>query len=397
MRTLALTLLLAACATAANWTDRKEYDLVLNIRAEPSPQKKLGLLDQWKSQYPTSEFQQVRLELYLAAYQALGDGPHTLSVAGEMLAARPDSLVGAYWFTLLLPEEKAPSAEQLGMGEKAGSRLLADPKPAGGVEPMAHRTLGWIHWQRSEYPQAEEEFQKCLQLDPTAAEIAAWLGTVLATEQQPDKRVPALWQLARASAYQNSGALPDGMRRQYDAVLERLYTSYHGDNGGLDQLRSAAAAAPFPPAGFDIESVAAVALRKQDEELSRTNPQLAAWVRLRQKLEAPDGDKYFAETLHNSPLPKLKGTLIKSDPPGKPNELTIGVIAPAQAEIVLKLATEFPNDADAGTVLEFEGTVDSFVKSPFGLTVVSDASKISGWPAPPPPPPPKAVRKSTHK
>jgi len=41
--------------------------------------------------------------------------------------------------------------------------------------------------------------------------------------------------------------------------------------------------------------------------------------------------------------------------------------------------------------------VDSFVKSPFGLTVVSDASKISGWPAPPPPPPPKAVRKSTHK
>jgi len=31
----------------------------------------------------------------------------------------------------------------------------------------------------------------------------------------------------------------------------------------------------------------------------------------------------------------LKGVLIKADPPGKPNELTIGVIDPAQAEIVL--------------------------------------------------------------
>jgi tetratricopeptide (TPR) repeat protein len=387
MKYLALTLLLAICATAANWTDRKEYDLVLNIRAETSPQKRLASLDQWKSSYPTSGFQQVRLELYLSTYQALGDSPHTLSVAGEMLAAQPDSPVGAYWFTLLLPEEKAASPEQLALGEKASRQLLAGPKPAGGVESMAHRTLGWIHWQRSEFTQAEEDFAKCLQLDPTAAEISAWLGTVLAAEQQPDKRVPALWQLARAAAYQDSGALADGLRRQFGDVLERLYASYHGDTGGLDQLRSAAAAAPFPPAGFDIESVAAAALRKQDEELSRTNPQLAAWVRVRQKLEAPDGDKYFAETLHNNPLPKLKGALIKADPPGKPNELTIGVIDPARAEIVIKLATGFPNDADVGTVLEFEGTIDSFVKSPFGLTVVSDPSKISGWPEP------QAVRK----
>jgi tetratricopeptide (TPR) repeat protein len=383
MKYLAIALLLPLCAPAANWTDRKEYDLVLSIRAEASPQKRLALLDQWKIGYPKSELGQVRLELYLSAYQALGDSPHTLSVAGEILGAHPENPVGAYWFTLLLPEEKSPSPAQLALGEKASRLLLALPKPAGGVELMAHRTLGWIHWQRSEYTQAEGEFEKCLQLDPTAAETSAWLGTVMATEQQPDKRVPALWQLARAAAYQDSGALPDGLRRQFGEVLERLYTSYHGDTGGLDQLRSAAAAAPFPPAGFDIESVAAVALRKQDEELNRTDPQLAAWVRMRQKLEGPDGDKFFAETLHNSQLPKLKGALLKSDPPDKPSELTIGIIDPTQPEIVVKLATEFPNQADVGTVLEFEGTVDSYVKSPFGLTVVSDPSKISGWPAAP--------------
>jgi tetratricopeptide (TPR) repeat protein len=391
MKYLALTLLLTMGAAAANWTDRKEYDLVLSISAETLTQERLGLLDQWKSKYPKSEFGQIRLELYLSTYQALRDSRHMLSVAGEMLAAQPDSPVGAYWFTLLLPEDKAASPEQLALGEKASRQLLASPKPAAGVELIARRTLGWIHWQRGEYAPAEEEFGKCLQLDPAAAEISAWLGTVLALEQQPDKRVPALWQLARASAYRDAGSLPDGLRRQVGTVLERLYISYHGDTSGLDQLRNAAAAAPFPATGFDIESVAAAALRKQDEELSRTNPQLAAWVRIRLRLEAADGDKYFADTLHNNPLPKLKGTLIKSDPPGKPAELTIGVIDPAQAEIVLKLTSALPNDADIGTVLEFEGTADSLLKSPFGLTVISDASKISGWPASP------GARKGDHK
>jgi hypothetical protein len=383
MKYFALPLLALVCASAADWADRKEYDLVLNIRAEASPQRRLGLLDQWKTQYPASQFQQVRRELYLAAYQSLGDSPNTWKIAGEMLSAQADNLVGAYWFALLLPEQKSPAPAQLALAEKAGNLLLAGPKSQAGVELLAHRTLGWVHWQREEYGPAEEEFQKCLQVDPSAARISAWLGTVLALEQQPEKRVPALWQLARAAAYRDAGALPDGQQRQFAAVLERLYTSYHGDTGGLDQLRAAAAASPFPPAGFDIESVATAALRKQDEELTRTNPQMAAWVRIRQKLEALDGAKYFADSLHGSALPALQGTLISSDPPENPKELTLGILDPTKSEVVIKLDSEFPNAADPGTVLEFQGTADSYVKDPFALTVVSDPSKISGWPAAP--------------
>lgn len=383
MRLLAIALAATFCASAANWTDRKEYDLVLGIRAETSPQKRIGLLDQWKEKYPKSELQQIRRELYLTAYQALGDGPNMCTVAGEMVSAQPDNLVGAYWFALLLPELKSPSAAQLALGEKAASALLAGPKSQAGVEWTAHRALGWVHWRRGENAPAEEELRKCLELDSTAAQISAWLGTLMGLENQPDKCVPALWQLARASAYHGAGALPDGQQRQIGVVLERLYISYHGDASGLDQLRSSAAAAAFPPSGFDIENAAAAALRKQDEELGRTNPQMAAWVRIRQKLDTPEGDKYFAETMQDKPLAALKGTLIKADPPGKPTELTLGILDPAQPEIIVKLDTALPNAADPGTVLEFEGIVSSFVKSPFALTVLSDASKISGWPAHP--------------
>jgi hypothetical protein len=111
---------------------------------------------------------------------------------------------------------------------------------------------------------------------------------------------------------------------------------------------------------------------------------LAAWIRIREKLESPEGDKYF-ETLHNNPVPKIKGTLIKTDPPGKPTELTLGIVDPSQVEIVVKLATELPNDADAGTVVEIEGTADSYHKAPFGFLILSEPAKITGWPAPPAP------------
>ena len=106
---------------AAKWTDRDEYDLVLNIRAEAAPQKRLALLDQWKAKYPKTELQQVRQELYLAAYQSLGDSPRMLAVAREMIAGGADNLVGLYWYTLLVPEAKEVSPDLLGAGEKAAA------------------------------------------------------------------------------------------------------------------------------------------------------------------------------------------------------------------------------------------------------------------------------------
>jgi len=36
---------------------------------------------------------------------------------------------------------------------------------------------------------------------------------------------------------------------------------------------------------------------------------------------------------------------------------------------------------EAGTVLEFGGTVDAFTKAPFTLTVLAGSEKIEGWPA----------------
>src|SRR5260370_24096087 len=77
-----------AFGSPAKWTDRDEYDLVLNIRAEAAPQKRLALLDQWKAKYPKTELQQVRQELYLTAWQSLGDSPAMRAVAAGTAGGR---------------------------------------------------------------------------------------------------------------------------------------------------------------------------------------------------------------------------------------------------------------------------------------------------------------------
>ncbi len=128
--------------------------------------------------------------------------------------------------------------------------------------------------------------------------------------------------------------------------------------------------------------VPAIALRKQDEELNRTNPQLFSWIRLRRRLEEPDGEAYFAASVRSTPLPsRLKGTLIRLSPAGKPKELVLGVGDATAEEIIFKVETAFPNEAEIGSILEFEGTIDSFTKTPFSVTVLGSPDKVDGWPA----------------
>jgi hypothetical protein len=51
-------------------------------------------------------------------------------------------------------------------------------------------------------------------------------------------------------------------------------------------------------------------------------------------------------------------------------------------EVTLELETPIAGKAEPGTVIQFEGVCKTFVKEPFMLTMETDKSKISGWPAP---------------
>jgi hypothetical protein len=399
---LALLPVLATAAWAApGWTDRNEYDLVLKIRVEASPQRQLELLNQWKHKYPQTEMRQVRRELFLAAYQASGDTIHMFETAREMLADQPRNFVGVYWSTLLIPEIKDGKPENLDLGEKAARQLLAgldtyfapSQKPEGVADAdwqrqkseaglLALRAIGWVAWQRGDFGAAEKSFTAYLQQDPKSAEIASWLGYVLAYQNKP---VPAAWQLARAASLRDEGALPEIWRRQVDELADRLYATYHGDADGLEKLKSASAASPFPPADFQVDSAEAVRQRKAEEALNQADPELAAWLRISKQLSGPGAEAYFLETLKPSPLPQLRGTVIRCTPANKPTEVMLGLTSAEAEEVVLKVNVPFANPAPPGTQIHFQGTADTFTKEPFRLTVHADRETVVGWPDAPMP------------
>jgi hypothetical protein len=384
MNRLAGTLLLTALLVCgADWTDRSEYDLALAVRAEAAPKKRIELLDAWRAKYPKSDLRQVRRELYLAAYQSLGDNGGMLGVAREMLADQPMNPVGLYWCTLLVPNVKDAPADLLAAGETAAKNLLRVSGAPPASAPLARRTLAWIAWQRGDYAGAQEQLTAWLKLNPREAEASAWFGTVLGLEKKSGYEVPMLWHLARAASLRGDGALPERRQRQVEALLDKLYISYHGEPEGLEQIRTTAAAAEtpaLPPAGFQIESAAQLAIRRMDEELERTNPQLLAWVRIRRNLEGPNAAAYW-ETLRSAPLPKLKGTLIAFSPARRPTELTLGMRDAATPELVLKLSAPLAREPDTGIVVEFDGaSAQSYTATPFQVVVSVDTAKLEGLP-----------------
>ena len=151
---------------------------------------------------------------------------------------------------------------------------------------------------------------------------------------------------------------------------------------GIGELRGGAAASPFPPSGYTVETGAAVAGRRAREELLRAHPELAPWVELRSRLEAVDGEIYFNQTLRTGGVPRLKGTLIRFEPAVKPKLLVLGISDPGKEEVVLQLEEAFANEAPAGTQIEFAGRAAGFSREPFRLVLDVDREAIEGWPAP---------------
>src|SRR5881227_818381 len=111
-----------------------------------------------------------------------------------------------------------PTDEQLADAEKAANSILGGAKPSalndeewqkakGDVEAIAHKTLGWVAMQRKQPEAAETAIKKSLQMNPTDNRAGYWLGNVIRQERKAEKQSEALYDYARAAAYDGPGAL----------------------------------------------------------------------------------------------------------------------------------------------------------------------------------------------
>jgi tetratricopeptide (TPR) repeat protein len=404
-----------------NWKDRAEYDLVQAIEAEKDPNKKIELLNQWKEKYPTSDFKITRLEKYVTTYAAAANRAKALETAQEILNEDPKNTTAVYYINLLIVTEPSPTPEKLALGEKAARGLLgsldevfaAEKRPAAtpesawkqarlDLEALGHRTLGWVAMQRKEYEEAERQLTQDLKIHPNDAEASYWLGTVILAQKKPERQSDALFQFARAAAYDGPGAIEPNTRKKILDYITRNYTTYHGeDPEGLRQLLALAKTNAFPPADFKILSADEIAEHKE-KELAATDPALALWVRLKSALVTPDGEQYFETSMKHAVVPPegqpaFTGTVISQDGARAAKSVVLGITNPGTPEVTLKFETPIPGNAEPGTKIQFRGVATSFTKEPFMVTFEAEKKDLKGWPAPEPPakkaPPRKAAKK----
>jgi hypothetical protein len=150
----------------------------------------------------------------------------------------------------------------------------------------------------------------------------------------------------------------------------------------LDQLKKQAMQSPMPPAGFEIKSAAEIAAEKE-EEFSRSNPQLALWMKIKAALAGTGGDQYFESQLKDSAVPPLKGVLVEAKPACHPKELMVAVPlpdagSPQQPEIALKLDKPLSGKPAAGAEFQWQGIPTAFSATPFLLTMDTETSAIEG-------------------
>jgi tetratricopeptide (TPR) repeat protein len=358
--------------------DQGEYDLAQALQKETDPQKKLDLLRQWEQKYPSSDFSSQRTLLEAQTNEQIamaGYGKTDAAMLDASLKAAHDILDNL--------------SRYFDQGVKPAGVSDADwQKARQTFELQANTVVGWVAMIRKDDAAAEAAFRRVLQLDPNAAQVSYFLGTVI-YRQRNEARIPeALYQFARALAVTGTEALAPAGRKTDEDFLAKAFASYHGDNSGLEDVKKAAQKAALMPPDFTIESITEIQKRQEGDAaaFAAAHPDLALWRQIRDALKAAEGDAYFANIKgagvppqgDNATFRMFTGKVV-SQP--SPKELVVSVDTPV-GDAALLFDMPLRGTIEPGTEIRFKGVVDSYVKDPYLLMLTGlDKNDVEGLPA----------------
>jgi tetratricopeptide (TPR) repeat protein len=353
--------------------DQIEYGLMTDFNKETDPVKKLPILNTWTEKYPDTAFKQERNYYYIDTYsKILSKGvqpnatPETADAAqkaGQTLIDKAD--------TFFSPENKLPNVTDAQWAQAKQQVLL-----------QAHGALATLAMNKKDYPAAEEEYKKLIKLDEGNASMYYLLGTAILSEKKTDRYPEVIYLYARAVSLSGPGAIKDEtFKKTISDYLTRLYTNYHGDLKGLDDVKAKAVTAPFPPPDFHIESITEISMKANSnaEEFAKTFPEIMVWRGLKDQLTAAGGDDYF-KNMKDAEITGLKGKVVSQN--GQKELLVSMDYATPETEkkpeLTLKFETPLKGQVDPGTVLTFAAVPVAYTKDPFMVTVTAEKSKVDG-------------------
>ena len=443
--------------------DAQEYDIYNEVIKDsqanpPAPKKFLADLDSWTQKYPTTDFADRRGMYYIQAYRASTELGKALEAAKPLVDEGIDTLKdglendGYVLNTLFLTSNVAaaiaatgsPTADQLAIGAKA-AQMLADfgrvffaPEKKAATMTAADWAAGMkqiedqaqaTQFAIALYPAnsalkanpkdpatcaaAEPLFIKASVQYPNSGAIAQQLAAVTRCQQSkdPSKVQQALYYYARAvvDPVGGIGGLDDKGQKALDDYLKTIYTTIHGSDEGLADLKALAAKSPTAPADFKVKTASEIAVAKE-EEFRTKNPRLAMWMSIKGQLADTNGQQYFEDSLKEHDMSGengaklLRGIVLEAKPACRSKELLVAVPLPDAtgapvAEITLKLDAALTGKPETGGEILFNGVPEAFTKEPFMLTMGTKKDQIDGLTLTPcaPSPAKKAAPPATKK
>jgi hypothetical protein len=410
MRTAVLALFLIASARAQSAKQLRpgEFELydeaIKDINAAAFP-KAIAAIELWTQKFPETDYANDRAALATQAFAGSNQPVKAIDAAIPLLAKDPKTLFAgdaaqgmtirllynATWAISHLPN---PNPDERAAGEKAARELMQYDKPLPGVtdaqwtearadmKEKATAALLYISMlpgiqamakQPPDCAAAESAYAAALNLYPDRSTISYELGRALSCEAKtnPDKFIPAIWHFQRAAVIDPTLGDPRNDPAKIRTYADNAYIRFHGSNEGLDQLKQQVKTAPLPPPDFKILTATEIANIKQ-HDFETNNPQLALWQKIKARLLEDDGTQYFESDMKGAALPELKGMLLEAKPACRPRELIIAV-SESTPEVTLKLDKPLAGKPQLHAELQWQGEPEAFTRSPFMLTVKTDA------------------------
>jgi hypothetical protein len=357
-------------AQESPYKDQGEFDLATAAGKEADPQKKLDKLKEWEQKYPESK------------------------LAGQRSLMQAQALLG---ITMASYGKTDPAL--LDASQKAGQQILdnldkyfsAANKPSTGVtddqwtgakhtfELQANSALAWDAFAKKNDAQAETEFKKVLSLDPTAAQMSYWLGSVIVRQKNVARYSEAIYDIARSVTVTGAGALPDAQKKAAEDYLKRLYSGYHGDDTVLDQVKEQTKASALPPPDYHIKSVEDIQKEQfaNAEEFNKAHPDIALFRTIKAALTAPNGAGYL-DQVKGSEVPPTDIGMFKAKIVSVGDKEIVANVDNAGGDVTLKFEKAVNQKVlNVGDPFEFKGVVEAFTPDPYMLTVTIDDPKES--------------------
>jgi hypothetical protein len=398
---------LVAQAQESVWKDRAEYDAYTAIEQATDPNQKVQLADKYLMAYPESKVTERVYALKLQAYQQLNNAPMIEQTGAKLLELNPKNFQALYLMSFLIPRtinvqdgSSSQKLDRLADYAQRGLQELNSLQMPQGMAPaqfeqqktqsaaVFHQAAGFAALQKKDYAKAAESLKRSAEVNPNDGLTFYWLGSSYLSPQPPQHDL-GIWAMARAVSVTGPSALPAAIQGQVKDYLNKVYEARHGSAKGLDEVLAQAARAPFPPAGFHVQTLEETPeFQAEQEYIRQENAKIEADRAVFERKEKLLAElttfdvimKYLQEggqkgedtweILHGQELP-LQGRVVDLTAVGSRTVLL--AVSPAVAsqagahDLELTLTAPLAQPLRKAQDIKFTGKVESFRPRPFLL------------------------------